>query len=107
MPLSLKKAKVKMQNAKVKVNFYTLPFDFMRRFLFRIAYPAALLALSLCVLTVFTWPVLHVRSGLNGYGRCKFLAMINGTADKPFAYRTLLPTAPSADRPDDIPGLHG
>jgi hypothetical protein len=65
----------------------------MRRFIFRIAYPATLLALSFCVLIVFVWPVSHVRDGLNGYGRCKFLAMVNGAADKPFVYRTLLPTA--------------
>jgi hypothetical protein len=58
----------------------------------RLAYGVGLLAVSLWVLAIFVRPVEGVHSGLNQYYRSKFLDMVNGTAYKPFVYRTLLPT---------------
>jgi hypothetical protein len=59
---------------------------------FRWVYFLTLLGISVYVFALFVRPVEGVHSGLNNYHRSKFLDMVNGTAYKPFVYRTLFPT---------------
>ena len=58
----------------------------------RIAYLIVLTLLSSAVLAMFVSPA-GLHSGINQHPRAKFLDMVEGKADKPFVYRTLLPTA--------------
>ena len=60
--------------------------------LFRFAYPILLTVTSCYILVIFLRPIENVHEGINFYYRSKFLDMVNGTAYKPFVYRTLLPT---------------
>jgi hypothetical protein len=61
-------------------------------FLPRIGYFFLLIVLSGYVLAIFLKPS-DIHAGINHYYRSKFLDMVEGSAYKPFVYRTLLPTA--------------
>jgi hypothetical protein len=48
--------------------------------------------LSANILLIFLRPTPGKHAGINEYYRSKFIAMVDGTAYKPFVYRTLLPS---------------
>jgi len=56
------------------------------------AYAAVVLTAAVVAFTMFIRPVRGIHTGLNQDGRTKFMDMVNGTAYRPFVYRTLLPT---------------
>jgi hypothetical protein len=56
-----------------------------------IVYFMVLISLSILILDVFLLPS-EKHYGINRYNRGRFLDMVDGTAPKPFVYRTLLPT---------------
>jgi len=63
-----------------------------RGVLARVVYGVVLVVVATTAYTMFIRPVRGLRVGINQDGRTKYMDMVNGTAWRPFVYRTLLPT---------------